>query len=246
MVAYAHRPQPQHEDLAVDAVAITDDVSWRPIPTAGLDQLTSNPFRGRVSGCSKGHDLPPAVTQDQQTVEPERDRRDHEQIHRRDAVSMITKKGPPALGRRSPPSRHVFCNGCLADLDSKLEEFSVDPRCAPQWVGDAHVPNELTNISPVASRMTWTALPITSRGRRSPFGPRGIGYLLTVRGTGCRSSPIEWRITKAAPCRASPAIMAATMISGHPVPVPNTPTAASRTARLPSTSFRLQIHADRM
>src|SRR6266699_5952009 len=47
----------------------------------------------------------PAVTQDQQTVEqPERDRRDHEQIHRRDAVSMITKKGPPALGRWSPPS----------------------------------------------------------------------------------------------------------------------------------------------
>jgi hypothetical protein len=34
----------------------------------------------------------------------------------------------------------------LADLDSKLEEFSVDPRCAPQGVGDAHVPNELTNI----------------------------------------------------------------------------------------------------
>src|ERR1700674_5701287 len=147
MVAYTHRPQPPHEDLAVDAVAITDDVPRRPIPSAGLDQLTSNPFRGRVSGCSKAHDLPPAVTQDQHTVEqPERDRRDHEQIHRRDAVSMITKKGPPALGRRSPPSRHVFCNGRLADLDSKLEEFSVDPRCAPQWVGDAHVPNELTNI----------------------------------------------------------------------------------------------------
>jgi len=29
-------------------------------------------------------------------------------------------------------------------------------------------------FEPVAMRMTWTALPITSAGRRSPLGPRGI------------------------------------------------------------------------
>jgi hypothetical protein len=39
---------------------------------------------------------------------------------------------------------------------SKLEEFSVDPRCAPQWVGDAHVPNELTNID-------WHLRPATAK-----------------------------------------------------------------------------------
>jgi hypothetical protein len=33
-------------------------------------------------------------------------------------------------------------------------------------------------------------------------------------------------------------MIAATMTSGHPVPVPTTPRAASNTARLPSTSFR--------
>src|SRR5438132_9208141 len=31
-----------------------------------------------------------------------------------------------------------------------------------------------SSTSPVAIRMTWTALPITSAGRRSPFGPRGM------------------------------------------------------------------------
>jgi hypothetical protein len=30
-------------------------------------------------------------------------------------------------------------------------------------------------MSPVAIRMTWTALPITSAGRFSPLGPRGMG-----------------------------------------------------------------------
>ena len=33
---------------------------------------------------------------------------------------------------------------------------------------------------------------------------------------------------------------------GHPVPVPNTPSAANNTARFPSTSFRVQIQAERM
>jgi len=41
-------------------------------------------------------------------------------------------------------------------------------------------------------------------------------------------------------------MIAATMMSGHPVRVPNTPAAASKTVKLPSTSFRVQIHAERM
>ena len=38
----------------------------------------------------------------------------------------------------------------------------------------------------------------------------------------------------------------ATAVSGQPVPVPDTPSAASSTARLPRTSLRVQIHAERM
>jgi hypothetical protein len=41
-------------------------------------------------------------------------------------------------------------------------------------------------------------------------------------------------------------MIAATMMSGHPVPVPNTPIAASNTARFPRTSFRVQIQAERI
>jgi hypothetical protein len=41
-------------------------------------------------------------------------------------------------------------------------------------------------------------------------------------------------------------MVAATTRSGHPVPVPNTPSAASNTARFPSTSLRVQIHAERI
>jgi hypothetical protein len=60
------------------------------------------------------------------------------------------------------------------------------------------------------------------------------------------SSGRDWRRTTHAPCKASPAMIVATITSGQPVPVPSTPRAASNTARLPKTSLRVQIQAERM
>src|ERR1700736_1171363 len=61
----------------------------------------------------------------------ERECRNHEQVHRRDAVGVIMKKRLPPLGRRSPSSRHILCNGGLSDMDAELEKLAVDPWCAP-------------------------------------------------------------------------------------------------------------------
>src|SRR5437879_3153212 len=61
-----------------------------------------------------------------------------------------------------------------------------------------------------------------------------------------RNSALACRITSATPCMASVAMIAATIVSGHPEPVPKTPSAASKTARLPNTSLRVQIHAERI
>lgn len=41
-------------------------------------------------------------------------------------------------------------------------------------------------------------------------------------------------------------MMAATMMSGQPVPVPNTPATAAMTARFPIASLREQIQTDRI
>jgi hypothetical protein len=40
----AHRPKAADEDVTVDGVAVTDDVSRRSSPTIGLDELARNPF----------------------------------------------------------------------------------------------------------------------------------------------------------------------------------------------------------
>src|SRR5271157_5773166 len=61
-----------------------------------------------------------------------------------------------------------------------------------------------------------------------------------------RSSGAALRTICHEPQSASDAIKAATNPSGQPRPVPNTPAAASKTARLPRASFRVQIHTERM
>jgi DNA invertase Pin-like site-specific DNA recombinase len=61
-----------------------------------------------------------------------------------------------------------------------------------------------------------------------------------------RSSPHACTTICHPPHRPSPPMVAATITSGQPVPVPKTPIAANVTARLPAASLREQIQAERM
>src|ERR1700730_13208055 len=56
--------------------------------------------------------------------QPKRDRRDYEQIHRRNALGVIAQKGLPTLRRWLVSPRHVFCHCGLPDIDAKLEHFA--------------------------------------------------------------------------------------------------------------------------
>src|ERR1700724_2093020 len=79
----------------------------------------------------------------QQAVEQaKRDCRYDEQIHRRDAVGMIAKERPPALGWRLSSLGHVLGHARLSDIDAELEEFSMDPRRSPQRIGNAHLADQ--------------------------------------------------------------------------------------------------------
>jgi hypothetical protein len=87
------------------------------------------------------------MLKDQQPIqELKRDRRNHEQVHRRNAVSVVAKKRLPSLGRRSPPPSHVLGDRRLPNIDAKLEEFAIDPGCPPKRIRDTHLSNELPNL----------------------------------------------------------------------------------------------------
>src|ERR1700722_17845415 len=90
----------------------------------------------------------------QQAVEQtKRDCRYDEQIHRGDAVGMIAKERPPALGWRLSSLGHVLGHARLSDIDAELEEFSMDPRRSPQRIGNAHLADKLAYLR----RYSWSA-----------------------------------------------------------------------------------------
>src|ERR1700722_9851655 len=90
----------------------------------------------------------------QQAVEQtKRDCRYDEQIHRGDAVGMIAKERPPALGWRVSSLGHVLGHAGLSDIDAELEEFSMDPRRSPQRIGNAHLADKLAYLR----RYSWSA-----------------------------------------------------------------------------------------
>src|SRR6202043_1663320 len=122
-------------------------------PTIGLGELVRNPFSRWVRGHSQPQDLAAIVMQYQQPVEQsKRDCRNNEQVHRRDAVGVIMKERLPPLGRRSPSPRDILCNGGLPDINAELEKLAMNPWCAPQWVGETDLANELTDFQ----RGLWT------------------------------------------------------------------------------------------
>src|SRR5258707_15868771 len=65
----AQRPKAADEDVAVDRLAVTNDVSRRYFPTTGLGELARNPFSRWVRGHSQPQDLAAIVLQNQQPVE---------------------------------------------------------------------------------------------------------------------------------------------------------------------------------
>jgi hypothetical protein len=65
----AHCPKAADEDVTVDGVAVTNDVSRRYFPTIGLGELVRNPFSRWVRGHSRPEDLAAIVMQNQQPVE---------------------------------------------------------------------------------------------------------------------------------------------------------------------------------
>src|SRR6267143_1319786 len=103
---------------------------------------------------AKPQNLPATVPHNQQAVEQtKRDCRHDEQIHRGDAVGLIAKERPQALGWRVSSLGHVLGYAGLSDINAELEEFSMDPRRSPQRIGNAHLADKLAYLR----RYSWSA-----------------------------------------------------------------------------------------
>src|ERR1019366_8538471 len=57
---------------------------------------------------------------------------------------MIMKKRLPTLGRWFSSFDHIFGNARLSEIDTELEQLSVDPWRSPQWICYAHLTDNPT------------------------------------------------------------------------------------------------------
>ena len=102
------------------------------------------------------------------SIQTKRDRRDDEQIHRRDAVGVIIEKCFPTLGRRASTPGHIGHAG-LPYIDTELEKLAVDPRRSPQRIGNAQSAF-MPRVRPTASRR-WSRFARGCIGTSEPSHP---------------------------------------------------------------------------
>src|SRR3984893_14399465 len=153
-VANAYRSESADKDLTIGAVPVTNEIAGSLFPPACLRDLICDPFCGWMRCDARPQDMSPAVPHDQQSIEQaERDCRHDEHIHRSDPVRVIAEERPPALGRRGSSLDHIFGNARLSDINTELEQLSVDPWRSPQWIGNAHLADKLAYLW----RYGWSA-----------------------------------------------------------------------------------------
>jgi len=60
---------------------------------------------------------------------------------------MIMQEGLPDFRRRRTSSRHMLGDAGLTNVEAELDRFAADATCALQRVSNAHLPDQLLDLS---------------------------------------------------------------------------------------------------
>ena len=121
--------------------------SRRLVPRECVADVLSGPRCGRMTCNGHVHDAPAIVRQqDQYEQQAAARRRDHEEIRRHDLAHVIAQERMPCLRRRLTSTDHVLGNARLPDLNTELQQFAVDARCAPERIGGRDRANQRADL----------------------------------------------------------------------------------------------------
>ena len=128
-----HRPNPAREDRPVGAIIVAHQIGRRSLPRKCLDNLLRQPLRGRMPGHRKPQQLSSSVADNDKREQALKVHAwNHAKVNRSNPLRMITQECPPALGGWMPSADHILGDRQLSELEPKLEQFTMDPRSAPQ------------------------------------------------------------------------------------------------------------------
>jgi len=138
-------------------VSIPHQILRRRVPRKGFHNLLCSPFRRRIRCHIEMHDLPAVVTEDNQDKQNiECSGRNCEKVHG-GFVHMIFQEGPPGLRRRFLvwfALEYQAGNRSLGEIESKFDQLTMNPRCAPGRIGQGHFFDEFPDlrVDPGSSR----------------------------------------------------------------------------------------------
>jgi len=147
LVTDAHGAQSACDGSAVDSIPIPDQVARSLIPREYFCDLTCDPVRGRIR-CGVDPDKVPAgqPNDDEDIEQIEPNGRNNEQVHGADVRCVVTQEGPPSLGRGAASLDHVLRDARLSDLETELEQLTMDAWCSPQRIFRAHLPDQRAQV----------------------------------------------------------------------------------------------------
>src|SRR5437660_3143924 len=120
-----HRMGGCRERLAINSVAIAQQVAWCTIPGEGLDQLPGRPFCRGMRGYAKVKESTAIMRQNQKNEEQTESRRgNHKEVCRNQLLDMIFQEGPPGLRGWLAVANHVLGNRRLRKVDAEFPEFT--------------------------------------------------------------------------------------------------------------------------
>jgi hypothetical protein len=128
-----------HEIFPEDPVTIAQQIAGRGVPGKGFPELLRGPLRSGMSGHGKVENAAAVVCQHQKHIEHlESDHRHRREGDRQHGLDVIVDEGPPSLRWQFAVADHLLADARLAHGNAKLEQFAMNPRCAPERVVAAH------------------------------------------------------------------------------------------------------------
>jgi hypothetical protein len=87
------------------------------------------------------------VAKNNQRVEkPECHGGDDEHVDRGDVAHVVAQEAAPGRGGDLRSPRHESPDGGLADFNAEHEQFAMNARRTPDWVGHAHLADQITDL----------------------------------------------------------------------------------------------------
>ena len=101
--AIRHPSDSLPKDLAIDAIAIREQIAWRRVSREGLGNPLCRPFRGRVGrNVEMNHPAPVVGEHHEDKQDPKRHGWHYEEVGRSQLCDVMVEEGAPSLRGRLP------------------------------------------------------------------------------------------------------------------------------------------------